>query len=366
MEKKELLWEKVARNLSSHISEIPEKHIQILQLSYNHLPMHLKPCFLYFGEFEEDKEIPVRKLISLWVAEGFIKKEEKKNIEDVARDYLMKLIDRSLVLVAERRYDGGVKTCKIHDLFREMCLKIAEENNSLKLISDSDDDDEDKQQFFSQVSTYQQHHCLSINYMDYPSGLHVRSLLYDFVFESTVTLISCSYKVLRVFDFKNRSTILDLVIGFENMVHLRYLAISYKWQPLDLERFHKLEFLVVDNVDKVEIPEILLNMVSLRHMEFKGGAYFGESSRQLATNSKSFQINILQSISVLSIYHEMDEKILRCLPNLRRLKINVENSPNHSFDFLNQLESLNLFFYSTNLIGLPLNLKKLRLQFGDV
>ncbi|CAA3021973.1 late blight resistance homolog R1A-3 isoform X1 [Olea europaea subsp. europaea] len=295
MEKKEHLREKVARNLSSHISEIPEKHIQILQLSYNHLPMHLKPCFLYFGEFEEDKEIPVRKLISLWVAEGFIKKEEKKNIEDVARDYIMKLIDRSLVLVAERRYDGEVKTCKIHDLLREMCLKIAEENNFLKLISDSDDDDEDKQQFFSQVSTYQQHHCLSINYMDCPSGLHVRSLLYDFVSESTVTLISCSYKVLRVFDFKNRSTILDLVIGFENMVHLRYLAISYKWQPLDLERFHKLEFLVVDNVDKVEIPEILLNMVSLRHMEFKGGAYFSESSRQLATNS---DIPMLQKIQV--------------------------------------------------------------------
>ncbi|CAA2989795.1 Hypothetical predicted protein [Olea europaea subsp. europaea] len=199
-----------------------------------------------------------------------------------------------------------------------------------------------------------------------PFGLHVRSLLYDFSFVSSVKLISCSYKVLRVFDFKKRSTIWDLVIGYENLVHLRYLAIPFICQPLDLERFHKLEFLVVDNGDEVEIPEILLNMVSLRHMEFKGGAYFGESSCQLATNRKSFQINILQSISVLSIHDEMDEKILRCLPNLQRLKSKLKTSLNHSFDFLNQLESLNLFFYSTNLIGLPLNLKKLRLQFGDV
>ncbi|CAA2985446.1 late blight resistance homolog R1A-3 isoform X1 [Olea europaea subsp. europaea] len=134
MENKKHLWEKVSRNLSSHISEIPEKCIQILQLSYNHLPMHLKPCFLYFGAFKEDMEILVRKLISLWVAEGFIKKEKQKNIEDVAREYLMKLIDRSLVLVAGRRSNGGVKTCRIHDLLREMCLRIAEENNFLKLI----------------------------------------------------------------------------------------------------------------------------------------------------------------------------------------------------------------------------------------
>ncbi|CAA2933259.1 late blight resistance homolog R1A-3 isoform X1 [Olea europaea subsp. europaea] len=61
-----------------------EKCIRTLQFSYNHLPMHLKPRFLYFGAFKEDMDIPARKLIFLWVAEGFIKKEEQKNIEDVA------------------------------------------------------------------------------------------------------------------------------------------------------------------------------------------------------------------------------------------------------------------------------------------
>ncbi|XP_022870595.1 putative late blight resistance protein homolog R1A-3 isoform X2 [Olea europaea var. sylvestris] len=384
MEKKKHLWEKVARNLGSHISEIPEKCIQILQLSYDHLPMHLKTCFLYFGAFKGDMKIPVRKLISLWVAEGFIKKEEQKNIEDVAREYLMKLIDRSLVLVAEKRYDGGVKTCKIHDLLREMCLKIAEENNFLKFIKHNDDD-EDKQRFFSQVSTYQQHHCLSINCTIPPSslpfGLHVRSLLYDihFVGSSTprpTTSISCSHKLLRVFDFSSRSLPwgliiglehLVLIIGLEHLVHLRYLALSCTRPPLNLERFHKLEFLVVDNDVEVEIPEILLNTVSLRHMEFKGGARFSESSCQLATNSKNFQINNLRSISRLSIYVELDEKVLGRSPNLRRLKGRVDKDLlNPSFDFLNQLESLKLYEIFHCSFSLPLNLKKLTLDHAKV
>ncbi|KAL2551596.1 Disease resistance protein RPP13 [Forsythia ovata] len=116
MDNKEHLWQK------------------ILELSYKHLPMHLKPCLLYFGALEEDKEIPVRKLIWLWVAEGYIKKEEHKSLEDVALEYVVKLIDRSLLLVSERRFDGGIKTCKIHDLLREMCSRIAEENNFLKVV----------------------------------------------------------------------------------------------------------------------------------------------------------------------------------------------------------------------------------------
>ncbi|CAA2985442.1 late blight resistance homolog R1A-3 isoform X1 [Olea europaea subsp. europaea] len=361
MEKKKHLWEKVARNLSSHNSEIPEKCIQILQLSYNHLPMLLKPCFLYFGAFKEDRKIPVRKLIYLWVAEGFIKKEEQKNIEDVAREYLMKLIDRSLVLVVGSTYNGEVEACKIHDLLREMCLKIANENNFLKLIERNDDDE---QRFFSQVSTYQQHHRLSINCAksssSLPVGLHVRSLLFDSDFLSAIRFISSSYKVLRVFWGWSRN---DILIGLEHLVHLRYLEISCMLPPM--ENFRRLEFLVVYNHDEIEIPEILLNMVSLRHMEFKGGAYFSESSRQLASNSKSFQINNLQSIFVLSIYDEMDEKILSSSPNLRRLEGKVGKSLNLSLGFLKKLESLllcNPRFYPSSLISLPLNLKELGLN----
>ncbi|KAL2493262.1 Disease resistance protein RPP13 [Abeliophyllum distichum] len=132
IEMKEHLWHKVARSLSSVISEDPNKFNNILELSYKHLPMHLKPCFLYFGAFKEDEEISVKELTRRWVGEGFVKKEEGKNSEDVAYEYLVDLIDRSLIQVSKRTSLGRVKTCNVHDLLYDMCLRIGEEQNFLK------------------------------------------------------------------------------------------------------------------------------------------------------------------------------------------------------------------------------------------
>ncbi|KAL2533018.1 NB-ARC domain-containing protein [Abeliophyllum distichum] len=131
--------------------------------------MHLKPCFLYFGAFAEATEIPVQKLTSLWVAEGFVERVKQKNSNVVSYGYLTDLISRGLVLVGKRRSDGGVKTCYVHDLLREMCLTIAEKDNFMKVIQD-------------QLPIYVPHHRLSIlsssiTPFSRPFGLHVRSLL---------------------------------------------------------------------------------------------------------------------------------------------------------------------------------------------
>ncbi|KAL7163248.1 hypothetical protein ACSBR2_039363 [Camellia fascicularis] len=97
-------WEQVVQSVSSYIVSDPNQYLDTLGLSYNHLPRHLKPCFLYLGAFPEDQEIPVQKLICLWVAEGFIQKIGQRSLEEVAEDYLMDLIQRSLVIVAQRRF----------------------------------------------------------------------------------------------------------------------------------------------------------------------------------------------------------------------------------------------------------------------
>ncbi|XP_059650608.1 putative late blight resistance protein homolog R1B-8 [Cornus florida] len=116
-------WKHVAGSVSSYIVRDPEKYMDTLALSYNHLPLHLRPCFLYFGAFPEDYEIPVRKLIWLWIAEGFIWKNDEKRLEEVAEDYLMDLIDRSLVTVSKTRFNGAAKACRVHDLLHDLCLR---------------------------------------------------------------------------------------------------------------------------------------------------------------------------------------------------------------------------------------------------
>ncbi|KAL7163282.1 hypothetical protein ACSBR2_039388 [Camellia fascicularis] len=69
-------WKKVVQSVSSYIVSDPNQYLDTLALSYNHLPRHLKPCFLYLGAFPEDQEISVQRLIWLWITEGFIQKIE--------------------------------------------------------------------------------------------------------------------------------------------------------------------------------------------------------------------------------------------------------------------------------------------------
>lgn len=124
-------WKQVAQSVRSCLVDDPKKYMDTLAPSYNHLPLHLKPCFIYLGAFGEDSEIAVRKLIWLWVAEGFIRPEGQKCLEDVAEECLIDLIDRSLVIVSQRRINGGIKLCRIHDLLRELCLREADKENFL-------------------------------------------------------------------------------------------------------------------------------------------------------------------------------------------------------------------------------------------
>ncbi|AES68688.2 NB-ARC domain disease resistance protein [Medicago truncatula] len=102
-------WRKVSQNLrmelerNVHLTSI----IRILCLSYDDLPYHLKSCMLYFGN----------------PAEGFVKNEHTRPFEEVAEEYLIELVQRSLVQVSKLGFDGKVKRCQVHDLLCEMVIK---------------------------------------------------------------------------------------------------------------------------------------------------------------------------------------------------------------------------------------------------
>lgn len=117
-EKSPRIWSRFIKNVCWQLTE----GVSVLKLSYNHLPRELKSCFLYLGLFPEDWEIDVSDLIEFWIAEGFIQPVRNMSIYDVAEDYLEQLIDRSLIQVARKRKDGAVKTCRIHDLVRYLCI----------------------------------------------------------------------------------------------------------------------------------------------------------------------------------------------------------------------------------------------------
>ncbi|KAK2652711.1 hypothetical protein Ddye_012567 [Dipteronia dyeriana] len=100
-------WYRVIESASNNKGDI-------LALSYEDLPPEIKPCFLYTGIFPKKVEIPVRRLIHLWVAEGFViplLDPEETNHEEMAGRCFEVLVIRNMIQVVRRKSDGSPKTC---------------------------------------------------------------------------------------------------------------------------------------------------------------------------------------------------------------------------------------------------------------
>ncbi|KAK9286197.1 hypothetical protein L1049_014581 [Liquidambar formosana] len=132
-------WNMVHENISLYLrgckghSEVSK----VLALSYNELPYQLKPCFLHLSQFPEDFEIPTKKLIRMWIAEGIVSPmqlEGEETLEDVAHRYLGELLNRCMIQVGARGPTRRVKTCHLHDLMRDLCLLKADEEDFVKII----------------------------------------------------------------------------------------------------------------------------------------------------------------------------------------------------------------------------------------
>uniref|UniRef100_A0ACD5YRN7 Uncharacterized protein n=1 Tax=Avena sativa TaxID=4498 RepID=A0ACD5YRN7_AVESA len=67
-------WECIKNSLGSKFATKPtlEEMRGILNLSYMHLPVRLRPCFLYLGMYPEDSEIMRDDLVRQWIVEGLI------------------------------------------------------------------------------------------------------------------------------------------------------------------------------------------------------------------------------------------------------------------------------------------------------
>ena len=130
-------WDDVHKHVKSYLHEEQNLRVnKVLALSYNDLPSHLKPCFLYLGHFPEDFEIPTKELIRMWMGEGFISQIQhgggrEDTMDDVGDRYLRELVQRCMVLVENRGSLGRIKTCRIHDLMRDFCASKAQEKNFL-------------------------------------------------------------------------------------------------------------------------------------------------------------------------------------------------------------------------------------------
>lgn len=376
------IWLKVADNVGSLVARNREQFLNIIAMSYNHLPHHLKACFLYMGAFPENVDIPVWRLTALWIAEGFLKREPIKSLEKVAEECLEDLIDRSLIL-AEKRTNDRVTSCRIHDLLRDFCLREAEKENFWHVMRRHD-------LFFPEGLQNHRRLCVHSDIFTYASSEYsnpqVRTFLssnfstgLSFLSDSAFSLMG--FKLLRVLDIISYYFSHFPIIVIK-LIHLRYLALSTSGElpaaASKLRRgagewclpFSKRNELPVSISDLVNLQVLIINwgwreshclpfdiqtMAQLRHIRLKGAVvYFDDRFLAETSGKNSLVLSNLQTLLTVSSTN-FSNKIVSIIPNLKKLGILVsEENDEHSPNFLNYLsslhclETLKLFFSLRN------------------
>lgn len=360
-------WKQIGESLDSRISK--GGCANILELSYKHLSEPLKVCFLYLGLFQEDKVIQVQKLINLWVSEGFIEKKNMKDVEIVAKEYVMDLIGRSLLLVSDKSSNGGIKTCRIHDLLREFCMEKSKEEHFFKLLHGK----------YVSHSTMDEHYRVSIQtqhwkyfFVRKSSPLYSIHICPGDTYYNAINISPnsfCNAIYLHVLDLEEAEFDGDFPEEITTLIFLRYLAIwcTTKFIPAAIGRLGKLETLRIISKETFLLPTEILRMQSLRHVHI--GKFF---LRVLFGNILPMKNILSFSIPCLN-YGKGTESFLSKLRTIQKLKCQFSSYKQNQMvklDFLNQLESLNMIHdghprLHSFVFSLPTNIMKLTLSnFG--
>ncbi|CDP19489.1 unnamed protein product [Coffea canephora] len=361
-------WEEVTKSLTSSIVLDDEYCMKTLELSYGHLPDDLKPCLLYFGAFQEDKNVPVRRLLWLWISEGFVQRTEGKSLEDVADDYLKDLVDRSLVMVSKQRTVGGAKACRVHDLVHEFCVKKAKEENFLHVFHSWNDHTGPSNPLRVCNRSVGNLRIWEL-VLKFPN---VRSLL---LFKKDDLGFGLP-ELLRVLDLGELEFVAYFPMEVFLLVHLRYLALrtrGVKFIPAAIANLSRLQtFLLRGNDIDCLLPNTIWSIKTLRHLltpnfGFISGFIFPVENLEVSPGL--FHLDTLSLAIDPSSPSQSLQKILTKLPSIRRLRCRVTASREKctgngilGFDCLSRLESLALRSFVGYGFKFPLNLKKLSLS----
>ncbi|XP_078158271.1 disease resistance protein RPP13-like isoform X2 [Carex rostrata] len=288
---------------------------EIMETSYDDLPLVLKTCFMYFAAFPEDYEIEAERLFRLWVAEGLIPIEESRTLENTAESFLEDLVQRSLVQVSGRSPNDSITSCRIHDLLRELAIKKVKEDNFLTICSNPDNWESS-----AKARRVAVHYSGCDELMEHANP-NLRSLL---CFKYPMP--NCSQqRLLKVLSYMEgwSPELVDFEC-FHGLHQLRYCEFSGRLSSnrrsfesfiSSLKFVETLDFHHLDNHG--DLPDDIWNVKTLRHVMLNYGEY-------TAGPSSSADLKNLQTLTGVKSRESWNAQLPK-LPNLRYLAIKVES-----------------------------------------
>lgn len=342
-------WEDVSKRVSTYLNENDpaDRMKKFIWLSYDRLPYHLRACFLYLGVFPEDYEIPVSRLIRMWIGEGFIQQNNDRSLEERGEMYLEDLINRNLVTIAKLKPNGKVKTCRIHDALRDFCRTEAgnENENFLQEIKSNNGG------FAPPISDLHNYRRLSIHFncpqfiSQKPLGHRVRTFVclskdeFTLPSEDIPHLVS-AFKLLRVLEVKP-IRLTKISSQMYQLIHARYISMSLDFStlPTKFGLLWNTQTLIVDTTSRtLDIKADIWKLSQLRHFKTNASAIFPKLSKD---SKHGAELQTLGTISAESCTAELFERAcnLKKLGIRGRLALLLEGKIG-SFDSLGKMKHL--------------------------
>ncbi|KAL5548737.1 hypothetical protein UlMin_003968 [Ulmus minor] len=251
--------------------DLKKQVVPAVWLSYQFLPPYLKRCFAYLSIFPKDYQFDMKKLIWLWMAEGFLEAERGKKAEEVGEEYLQALIGRSFFQYSSQDESKLIMHDIVHDLAMfisgEFCFEFNDFNDlsnlptkacHLSISTKGPEVSEIMKGLTSQTRSLRTFLLVSQWYF------LEKSLLHDLFLK-----VGGCLRVLSL----SQSSIFKLPDSIGNTKYLRYLDLSHssiKELPDSICTFYNLQTLLLSRCRDLErLPTRLAALVNLRHLDIR-------------------------------------------------------------------------------------------------
>ncbi|XP_078152548.1 putative disease resistance protein RGA3 [Carex rostrata] len=237
-----------------------------IQISYAHLPAHLKPCFLFCSMYPKDYLLEKMDLIELWISHGYIESKGKRRITEIGVEYYEELKQRSFV---DDFSSGSEERCKLHDIIHDLArLNSENEHYSVEInqpldIQKENVPEEARHLYVSGLSGNQ---VLQQNLM----GLRTLSIYTRYSRNFQICNLT-KFKALRVLELQenNLTRIPDSISELKHLAYLDIKSSNLKTLPLSIGLLYNLQTLILDCYNLEYLPESIGSLSNLRRLIIK-------------------------------------------------------------------------------------------------
>uniref|UniRef100_K4C0N2 Uncharacterized protein n=1 Tax=Solanum lycopersicum TaxID=4081 RepID=K4C0N2_SOLLC len=392
-EKKKALWLEVLNNLNSLILKDEEEVMKVIQLSYDHLPNHLKPCLLYLASYPKDNYIKISELKHLWSSEGLVEHIEMKSVDELLEVYVDELISSSLVVVFYGIHDRN-PIFRIHDLVHDFCLIKSRNEHLFDVIKSNTPSSSSDLMPRAMTIHYDQHLHSDENFVLFnpeKQNPYVKHLLSLKVYkagdiESWRPNHLRHLRLLKSLEIRQILLMDPLLNEIGMLVHLRYLNIWTKVEalPPSFSNLLNLETLMVYNsASNMVLSPSIWSLAKLRHVHMFSFSVFESHADEQTVLEEDSKLENLRILSGLKISDSQDTGgIFKRFPNIRSLRFAIKTSqycPAEKIcfprlDVLSEREQVDANFhgegwrdkYQCDLYYFPLSLKILKMTRFDL